>query len=249
MAPERYSSTFYEDQKTGSSESAKVIVPLVLKLVKARSVIDVGCGIGTWLAVFKKEGVKETAGVDGPWVKPEQLLIPAADFRSVDLRKPLSLSKKFDLAVSLEVAEHLPRESADTFVESLVRASDIVLFSAAIPFQGGTDHLNEQWQHYWAQKFEKHGYEAVDCIRSRVWTDARVAFFYAQNMLLFVKKSKLKQNKLLQREHALTKREQLSIVHPHRYTLIAQERKKMFNALPGPVRSLLSFFYRRRITS
>ena len=62
-----------------------------------------------------------------------------------DLAQPLQIDRRFDLALSLEVAEHLPPECGSEFVQTLTDLSSVILFSAAIPFQGGTDHLNEQW--------------------------------------------------------------------------------------------------------
>ena len=113
------------------------MVPLVLQLLPVRSVVDVGCGDGSWLVVFRKLGVKEILGIDGEYVDPGLLQIPQDCFQAFDLAKPFSLGRVFDLAVSLEVAEHLPAECAPGFVECLTRLAPSVLFSAAIPFQGG----------------------------------------------------------------------------------------------------------------
>jgi hypothetical protein len=90
------------------------------------------------------------------------------------------------LALSLEVAEHLPPESANSFVASLVQLAPAVLFSAAVPGQGGVQHINEQWQSFWARCFERQGYRTVDILRPRIWADSRVAFYYRQNALLYV---------------------------------------------------------------
>jgi SAM-dependent methyltransferase len=181
-----YDTDFYDDLSNEVRASAEVIVPLVVELLRPQSVLDVGCGRGTWLRVFQRHGVTRVLGVDGPHVSPADLEIPPEAFVSHDLRTPIAVDEAFDLAISLEVGEHLDAELAPTLVASLVERAPAVLFSAAIPFQGGAGHVNEQWPSYWRDLFATHGYEPVDAIRPRVWTDTRVAFWYAQNTILYV---------------------------------------------------------------
>ena len=104
-----------------------------------------------------------------------------------DLAQPLQIDRRFDLALSLEVAEHLPPECGSEFVQTLTDLSSVILFSAAIPFQGGTDHLNEQWPEYWADRFDARGYVPIDCIRRRIWRNEDVEWWYAQNLMFFVR--------------------------------------------------------------
>jgi SAM-dependent methyltransferase len=124
------------------------VVPTVLRLVQPEPVVDVGCGDGAWLSVFRELGVNHRFGLDGDYVDRRLLQIPQDQFSATDLSLPFRLPCTFDLAVSLEVAEHLPPQSAEDFVDSLTRLAPVVLFSAAIPLQGGTHHLNEQWPDY-----------------------------------------------------------------------------------------------------
>jgi SAM-dependent methyltransferase len=182
-----YSSAFFDEVADGTKDSARAIVPVVNELVRPASVLDVGCATGTWLAEWNRAGVSDVLGIDGDYVDRTALKLPADQFRPVDLSRSFSLDRKFDLVQTLEVAEHLDETCADTFVESLARHSDTVLFSAAIPGQGGTHHVNERWQSYWAEKFEKAGYTGFDVVRPRFWTDARVQYWYRQNMLLFAR--------------------------------------------------------------
>jgi hypothetical protein len=172
--------------KTASIESARVIIPLVIDLVHPRSVADFGSGVGTWLRACEENGIDDVRGFDGPWVKSSFLVISPERFTVADLTRPIDAGKRYDLALSMEVGEHLRQEQAPTFVESLCRAAPVVLFSAAIPCQGGRRHYNEQWPAYWASLFRRSGYVCVDCIRERVWNDPRVQYWYAQNTLLFV---------------------------------------------------------------
>jgi cyclopropane fatty-acyl-phospholipid synthase-like methyltransferase len=164
--------------------AARAVVPFVIKVVSPNSILDVGCGTGTWLKVFEENGVSDYLGVDGDYVEKNLLKIPLSRFVSHDLTKELSLQKKFDLVVSLEVAEHLPEKSADLFVKTLVDHGLTILFSAAIPGQSGQNHLNEQWPTYWADKFAKHGYYFHDIIRPEIWGDENVDWWYKQNTFL-----------------------------------------------------------------
>jgi SAM-dependent methyltransferase len=184
-----YNPKFYRELAS-AQESAREILPLVLDLVKPASVIDIGCGTGNWLAIAHELGVREILGIDGPWVKA-QLAIPPEKFVEHDLSTPLKLNRRFDLALSLEVAEHLPASVARIFVQSLCDAADVVVFSAAIPGQGGRRHVNEQWPAYWAELFQEFRYSCYDFLRSRIWNNPRVTWHYAQNCLIFARAGSL----------------------------------------------------------
>jgi SAM-dependent methyltransferase len=181
-----YDGEFFASIRENSRNSAAAVVPLVLRWMQPNSVVDVGCGTGGWLAEFKRHGVAEIVGIDGEYVPREMLEIPQESFRTQELASGLQFNRRFDLAVSLEVAEHLPPESAGPFVQSLTRLAPVVLFSAAIPFQGGTNHINEQWPEYWAALFASLGFDVLDCIRPLVWGNPGVDVWYRQNILMFV---------------------------------------------------------------
>ena len=163
------------------------VVPMVMQMVKPKSVLDVGCGTGTWLKVFEEQGVQDYMGVDGSYLDKNMLKIPIGNFMVSDLRQSFFLLRKFDLVVSLEVAEHLEEKYADQFVQTLVTHGDIILFSAAIPGQGGQNHFNEQWPEYWEKKFGRHGFFFHDCIRPFIWKNERVDWWYRQNIFLVTK--------------------------------------------------------------
>ena len=163
------------------------VVPIIMNLVKPGSVLDVGSGIGTWLKAFEEAGVQNYCGLDGDYVDRSQLKIPTEKFIPIDLGKSWSLHKKFDLVISLEVAEHLPESSADTFVDSLTSHGDVILFSAAIPGQGGQRHINEQWPEYWQKKFARHGFYFHDIVRPMIWNNENVNWWYRQNIFLINK--------------------------------------------------------------
>ena len=192
-------------------------MPLVLELVRPQSVVDVGCGSGTWLAEFARAGVADVMGVDSGNVSPEQLEIPVERFAVRDLSLGLELDRRFDLVVSLEVAEHLPPESAEVFVAALTALGPLVLFSAAIPHQGGVNHVNEQWPDYWAHLFAAHDHLPIDCLRRKIWDEEDVDWWYAQNLLLYAHRNELARRPELQREAALTGERPLALVHPRKY--------------------------------
>jgi SAM-dependent methyltransferase len=178
-----YNPKFYRELAS-AQESAREILPIVLDVIKPASVIDIGCGTGNWLTIAHELGVHEILGVDGSWVKG-QLAIPPENFIEHDLSTPLKLDRRFDLALSLEVAEHLPAWAAQTFVQSLCGAADVVVFSAAIPGQGGRRHVNEQWPAYWATLFAELQYDCYDFLRPKIWNNPRVTWHYAQNSMIF----------------------------------------------------------------
>lgn len=225
-----YDTHFYNQQRQWSFSSAEVLVPLIMDLVNPRSVVDVGCGLATWLAVFQKHGVSDVTGLDGDYVDRSQLFVAQDLFRPTNLAKPFQLDRCFDLAVSLEVAEHLPAESAADFVGSLVGLSSCVVFSAGLPFQGGTNHVNEQWPEYWAGHFAKHGFEVIDCFRKHLWSQTKVQPCYAQNTLLFVHHERLKSLNKLQMLAGRQNYYQLSVVHPEIYLNLVDPSRQSFRA-------------------
>ncbi len=181
MSESPYTREFYEAQQDGSLRSARRVLPLVIDLVRPRSVVDVGCGVGTWLRAAQECGVESVLGLDGDYGDRDALVISPRDFLAHDLSRPIELERTFDMAICLEVAEHLPSDAAPILVQSLVKLAPVILFSAAIPGQGGTHHVNEQWPEYWQNLFAKHGYRFCDPLRLAIWNDSEVEWWYAQN--------------------------------------------------------------------
>jgi 2-polyprenyl-3-methyl-5-hydroxy-6-metoxy-1,4-benzoquinol methylase len=139
---EVYNENFYKNRHKDTLHSAETILQLVQSFIpQINSAVEFGCGVGTWLYVLKESGTKEILGLDGPWVPPEFRMILQKNFIPSDFEKPINLKKRYDLAISLEVAEHISQRNAMQFVESITNASDYILFSAAIPGQGGDARL------------------------------------------------------------------------------------------------------------
>ena len=236
---EAYPREFYQAIGQGARRSAEVLLPIVLEYVQPRSVVDVGCGTGAWLASFVAAGTDAILGLDGPWVDLDLLEIPRESFRVVDLTQPTTVERQFDLVVSLEVAEHLDPSAADTFVATLTSLGSVVLFSAAIPYQGGTQHLNERWPSYWFPMFAARGFRAVDCLRPRLWQNTALDFCYAQNSYFLVKTSELARWPALAAAALHLPQEPLDLVHPRLFlqsTAFAKPSTELFHGWLGSLR-------------
>ena len=212
-----YTMKFFEERKAETWQAALRIIPYILDVVQPGSVIDVGCATGEFLAAFKKYGIEDIQGIDGAYVQNDLRVIPQDKFIPLDLNRPFTLDRTFDLAICLEVAEHLLPRSAANFIASLTRLAPIILFSAAIPHQGGTKHLNEQWPEYCANLFKQHGFVPVDALRQKIWLNREIPIVYRQNMLFFCKEEVLIGNEKLSQAYAETNPNGLSAVHPEMY--------------------------------
>jgi SAM-dependent methyltransferase len=221
-----YTNSFFEGHSDGSESSARVILPILSEWIQFQNVVDVGCGIGNWLSVFVEKGISDVVGVDGSYVDRELLQIEKSHFVEHDLTLPLHLERRFDLAMCMEVAEHLPEASANTIVKSLVGLSDQILFSAAIPGQPGTGHINPQWQSYWIEKFKNHGYFCTDCVRPAVWNNPKVQYWYAQNSFLFVSDIARNSTELKHRHLSGEHDTVTDVVHPKQQAYYLAELEK-----------------------
>lgn len=185
---EIYDEEFYKQQAEDSIKSAREIIPFVHSILEPKSVLDIGCGAGTWLNVWKEQGAS-IQGADGNTIPESGLYVPRSNIVVSDLVADNLQDKldKADLVESLEVAEHIYEDKADKFIDLLCSKSDAVLFSAAIPYQGGTHHVNLQPLDYWNQKFRSRGFVCFDILRDKFWNNNNICFWYRQNILLFAR--------------------------------------------------------------
>ncbi|MDR1760177.1 MAG: class I SAM-dependent methyltransferase [Fibrobacter sp.] len=194
MSKEVYNEDFYKTRHESKIEAAMEICRILTGMTPpVHSAIDFGCGTGTFLYALKELGAKEVLGLDGPWAKNWQV-ISKDEFSEADFEQPIKLPKKYDLAISLEVAEHISEKHAGQFIESITEASDIVFFSAAVPGQRGEMHVNEQWQSYWCHLFAQKGFICLDYLRPLFWDNEKIGptlWYYKQNCLLYVKKERV----------------------------------------------------------
>jgi SAM-dependent methyltransferase len=235
MSNVSYKEDFFALHQANSTSSANHVIPVILSYIQPDSVVDIGCGIGTWLAVWKQKGVT-VLGVDGDYVKKEQLLVSPEEFISHDLGHPFSAGKKFDLVTSLEVGEHIQPASARVFVDTLCNLGDVILFTAAIPGQGGTYHVNEQYPDYWASLFEVQGFVAIDCIRKQIWNNKNISWWYRQNILFFVKKEALSHYAALEKQYQPDS-SVMQLVHPELLESKTKQLEYFKKNLHNPVRA------------
>ncbi len=229
---EIYDDAFYKNRDANTRYAANVILNEVLKKYSPKSAIDIGCGVGTWLSVFKEKTGGMIVGVDGSYVNKNYIVIKENEFYAADLEMQLpALGKKFDLAISLEVAEHLSRERAKSFVDEICEYSDVVLFSAATKGQGGDGHKNEQRLSYWVDKFESNGYDCLDFIREKIWNDTRIPDWYRNNVVLFSR----------EKGRRCRTSDMIDIIHPEMY----ERRTREFEEIAYEIkkRDKLNDFY------
>jgi SAM-dependent methyltransferase len=182
-----YDDVFYAYQREGALRSARLLLPIVREALPIGSVLDVGCGAGAWLRAHQEAGVDELLGIDGDYLDPGLLLIDPAGFRAGDITRPLDLGRRYDLVQCLEVAEHVPAQAGPVLVDNLVRHGDHILFSAAVPGQGGKGHINERPLSYWRELFARRGYAAFDFVRPRIADRPEIEWWYRYNTLLYVR--------------------------------------------------------------
>ena len=188
-----YDTSFMSLSKYSSQSSADhIIQSLIVAPLAVASVLDIGCGPGTWLAAWRRRGATDIHGVDGPYVRASQLDIEPHFFTPADLSGPLDLARRFDLVQSLEVAEHIASAASETFIKNLTGHSNgLVLFSAAPPGQGGEFHVNERSYEFWRGLFREHGYRPFDYVRPLIGGVANVSYWYRYNIVLYVRDDRI----------------------------------------------------------
>ena len=231
-----YDKKFYQYQREGASRSAWKVLPYAIEPLKVRSVLDVGCGAGAWLAALPQFGVDDVLGVDGEYVDRSMLMVEADRFRPQDITKPFDLGRQFDLVQCLEVAEHVPSKASSQVVDNIVRHGKHVLFSAAVPGQGGKDHINEQSYEYWRDLFAARGYSLFDYLRPQLVGDLSVEPWYRYNVLFFAHESAIESLPESVRATRVASSASIKDYSPLAYQL----RKLILRALPNSAVSALA---------
>ncbi|MBS7544494.1 class I SAM-dependent methyltransferase [Ancylobacter oerskovii] len=248
-----YDVDWHRRHEARTEASADRILSLLRAVLPFETALDVGCGDGIWLQAAQRLGVGTILGVDGPWTDVARLRIPADAVRIVDLERPFDLGRTFDLAICLEVAEHVSHGGGEQLVRSLTRHSDLILFGAAIPFQGGFRHINEQWQSYWVGLFKARSFRHLDLIRPQVWNQDEVHFWYKQNALVYINERRPDLIALAEayRERAGLAAFPTDMVYPDLYLALASYERIAFrpllNRLPARAMSKFLDIVQRRI--
>ena len=243
-----YDNNFYDQMTKMSIQSAEIYVNYLTKHIKPSSVIDLGCGRGAWLKAFKGCDISKLKGIDGNWINPEDLLDESIVFEPLNLNQLKLPKERYDLAMSLEVAEHLEVEAADNFVNFLTSASDLVLFGSAYKNQGGTNHINEQKHSYWANKFTSNGFLPFDVFREKFWDNDKVGFWYRQNIFLYIKKDTDMFKEFLKKGFSpITNISFMDCIHPELYDAKCGEGISFSIHLKDMLPSLIRAISRRMI--
>jgi SAM-dependent methyltransferase len=250
MANRVYSKAFYNDQSDASARSANLAIDAIMNHMPfVKTVLDIGCGRGTWVKAFLDYGL-DAHGVDGPWARDSGLVVADDHFTSFNFAvSPIPFSidlprEKFDLVTSFEVLEHIEPSRADDMVELISSKGDLALIGAAMPGQGGTDHVNEQWPAYWANKFRAKGYIPLDCIRPLWWNNPQIETWYSQNTILYARGDALDAVREFASKVALENLEHpLPLIHPvmltyfqQRYNPVSQT-KHLIRGIRNKIRS------------
>lgn len=150
-----YLKTLREDRQ----RSYKLLAKLIQEEFHPDSVVDFGCGAGWVLYYCQVSGISDIVGCE-PNYNAQFVADESVSSRIIQtsLAEHLDLRRQFDLAVSLEVAEHIPSKFSHQVIENICRHSKNVLFSAAYPGQGGVGHVNEQKFEYWENHFNSYGF-------------------------------------------------------------------------------------------
>ena len=223
---------YIHDEIVHNSGAAEQVLPVLFEVYNPQSILDVGCGLGNWIQVAKKMGVNDITGVDGDYVNRSLLKINAEEFVEKNLTEPFDLGRKFDLAICLEVAEHLPHSSANGLIQSLTSHADVIMFSAALPGQGGQNHINEQWPKYLQKLFLKHDFEMIDFFRDKIWDNQKIERWYRQNLFLVVRKG-----------HALASQgnnHALALIHPELFEVVNENYELKIKKLKATIEKLQS---------
>lgn len=156
---EIYDSAFFAEWGPGHERyvrSAEIIAGVLQALYRPRRLVDLGAGCGVYGHFFSALGV-ETVSIDGVTPPSEHSYPMTLHVR--DLTAPFENEwGAFDLALCLEVAEHIPEELSDVFLDNIARFSDRLILSAAQPNQGGHHHVNERPKRYWVERLARKGF-------------------------------------------------------------------------------------------
>ncbi|MGS0892884.1 class I SAM-dependent methyltransferase [Burkholderia stagnalis] len=244
-APRPYDEIFYRYQREGSVRSARSVLPVVDTLLHPASILDVGCGAGAWLSVHRELGVRDVTGIDGDYVDRSVLLFDPARFVPADISKRFDLGRSFDLVQCLEVGEHVSKACSEALVDNLVRHGKRVLFSAAVPGQGGENHINEQDYGFWRDLFARRGYLLFDFVRPLIDADMRIEPWYRYNLLFFVAAEEAERLPDAVKQHLVDSRSRVPDVSPPGY----KARKLLLRWLPVRMKTRIAILKSRMIVN
>jgi 2-polyprenyl-3-methyl-5-hydroxy-6-metoxy-1,4-benzoquinol methylase len=185
-----YDQKFFNNTLKFAGQSAKAVANILIKHFAPKSVIDIGCGVGIYLAKFKINNI-EILGFDSSPAAVSGSLVQGK-IKLHDLCQPLKLARKFDLCLCLEVAEHLEQTCAKTLINTLINLSPTIIFTAATPGQGpkSIGHINEQPPGYWQKLFKRKNFIMNKKLTKKIkqeMTGQNVVWWLTKNLMIFQK--------------------------------------------------------------
>jgi hypothetical protein len=184
-----YPPKFFTKREHWKKKVYKIMAEDIDKMFNPNSVIDIGCGSGfimKYINADKKQGIEGTANVYKV-LRVDKNMVDIRDLRNI-IHQDYPL---YDIAVSIEVAEHIEPQFANTFVENLCNLSHTIILTAAPPNQGGNHHVNCQPKEYWKEKFKKFNFQyskQTDSLRNKWKSHIPQKYAYLYNNLMVFKK-------------------------------------------------------------
>lgn len=207
----------YLGYRDSYNNAKKIFKYLLENGIKIDSAIDIGGGTGAWLKALQDLNNARILTVDNSKYDRKGIIEESeffeCDITTMDINKIINTYGRFNIAITIETAEHIDEKYADKFVDNLCCVSDVIMFSAAIKFQGGNGHVNEQRQSYWAEMFKKRNYYPIDCIRSHFWYDVDIHYHYKENCILYVKDYLVEEYKKIFADSLMP----MDVVHPEMF--------------------------------
>lgn len=183
-----YGKEFFDMVERREGPSARRAAQVIVKFIHPGSVIDLGCGCGTYLLPFREEGI-ECLGLELSKEGLKRCRQRKMPVRRFDIRKDaLKTGEKFELCICFEVAEHLPCRFSDRLVGLVTQLSDLALFTAAPPGQEGTSHVNEQPKEFWIEKFGEKDFVLDEKLTGDIkkqWEEGEVIEWLCRNLMVF----------------------------------------------------------------
>lgn len=165
-----YDVAYYQTINAEEAEQAARLAGVLIWKYQPKSALDIGCATGLYLKPFLDASI-DGYGIDNAeaTIDAAVMMVPKGRIKIADITKA-SIGHRADLAMCLEVLEHIPESGAAAAVKHIAESSDVIIFSAAQPGQGGHGHINCQPKEYWQDLFTARGYvrrlEDEDYIRT-----------------------------------------------------------------------------------
>jgi hypothetical protein len=211
----------------------------IIKEYQPKQIIDFGCGTGALAKAFACLGVQVQA-IDG-YSEPDFSTHDNIRFTKLDLNDIDAVHEflkqfdaKFDLAISIEVAEHLNPAVSSSFIEWMTSVADVIVFSAAVPSQDGDGHINCRSRSDWYQFIKKYDFTIADTLRQHFISNPNLGLWHKFNVVDYVQKDTAfaKRINLFELTERLIAAETFAASQCFHYVKHTQQRQNILNLQP-----------------